>query len=39
LQELVVTPVGSTPTETAALIQRERERLRQAIMLAGLKAQ
>jgi tripartite-type tricarboxylate transporter receptor subunit TctC len=39
LQELVVTPVGSTPAETAAFIQRERERLRQAITLAGLKAQ
>ena len=39
LQELVVTRVGSTPAETAAFIQRERERLRQAITLAGLKAQ
>jgi len=39
LRDLVVTPVGSSPAETAALIQRERERLRQAITLAGLKAQ
>jgi tripartite-type tricarboxylate transporter receptor subunit TctC len=37
LQDLTLTPVGSTPAETAAFIHEERNRWRQAIVSAGIK--
>jgi tripartite-type tricarboxylate transporter receptor subunit TctC len=39
MRDLAVTPVGSTPEQTADFIRKESERLRQSITLAGLKAQ
>ena len=38
MNEFYVTPVGSSPAETAALIKQESERWRQVIAAAGLKA-
>jgi tripartite-type tricarboxylate transporter receptor subunit TctC len=32
-----MTPVGSTPAETAAFIREERERWRKVIVSAGIK--
>ena len=37
MQDLSLTPVGSTPAETAAFIQEERERWRNVIVSAGIK--
>lgn len=37
LQDLTLTPVGSTPAETAAFIHEERNRWRQVIVSAGIK--
>ncbi len=37
LQDLSMTPVGSTPAETTAFIQEERERWHQVIVSAGIK--
>jgi tripartite-type tricarboxylate transporter receptor subunit TctC len=37
LQDLTLTPVGSTPAETAAFIHEERNRRRQVIVSAGIK--
>jgi tripartite-type tricarboxylate transporter receptor subunit TctC len=37
LQDLALTPVGSTPAETAAFIHEERNRWRQVIVSAGIK--
>jgi tripartite-type tricarboxylate transporter receptor subunit TctC len=37
MQDLSLTPVGSTPAETAAFIQGERERWRKVIVSAGIK--
>ena len=37
LQDLSLTPVGSTPAETAAFIHEERNRWRQVIVSAGIK--
>jgi tripartite-type tricarboxylate transporter receptor subunit TctC len=36
-QDLSMTPLGSTPAETAAFIQEERERWRKVIVSAGIK--
>ena len=38
LRELSATPVGSSPAETAAFIQRERERWHRIIAAGGIKA-
>ena len=37
IRDLSMTPVGSTPAETAAFIQDERERWRKVIVSAGIK--
>jgi tripartite-type tricarboxylate transporter receptor subunit TctC len=37
IRDLSMTPVGSTPAETAAFIQEERERWRKVIVSAGIK--
>jgi tripartite-type tricarboxylate transporter receptor subunit TctC len=37
IRDLSMTPVGSTPTETAAFIREERERWRKVIAQAGIK--
>lgn len=37
LQDFSMTPVGSTPAETTAFIQEERERWHQVIVSAGIK--
>ncbi len=37
LQDLTLTPVGNTPSETAAFIHEERNRWRQVIVSAGIK--
>jgi tripartite-type tricarboxylate transporter receptor subunit TctC len=37
IQDLSMTPVGSTPAETTAFIQEERERWHQVIVSAGIK--
>jgi tripartite-type tricarboxylate transporter receptor subunit TctC len=38
LRDFSATPVGSSPAETAAFLQRERERWRQVIVAAGIKS-
>jgi tripartite-type tricarboxylate transporter receptor subunit TctC len=37
IQDLSMTPVGSTPAETAAFMQEERERWQKVIVSAGIK--
>jgi tripartite-type tricarboxylate transporter receptor subunit TctC len=38
LREFSVTPLGSSPADTAALLERERERWRRVIVSIGIKA-
>jgi tripartite-type tricarboxylate transporter receptor subunit TctC len=39
IQDMSLTPVGSSPAETAAFIQEDRERWRKVITSAGIKAE